>query len=247
MNKPSAVQNRESINHEGREGHEPLDTRRHSSWRSLFFIRKESLRTTWTFRVLVTVLLVLLVAGTRGWWERAVADGLTCREDLGRSDALLLENFDPDYLVFERASALFRDGVARRAFVAVPKGRTDDPEAPNRISAGLAELMAQVAHLPSFQLIPVVEREPITLSVAQQLREPLMREGVRSVTVVSPGFRSRRSVMIYATAFAPGITVRCVPVFGLNAPTNWTRRWHGIQEVGLQFLKMQYYRFWVLA
>jgi hypothetical protein len=216
-------------------------------WLSLFVRRRESLRTTWTFRALVLVVLVAAVAGTRSWWERAVADSLTCRDDLGRSDALLLENFDPDYLVFERASALFRDGVAQRAFVAVPKGRTDDPEAPNRISAGLAELMAQVARLPSFHLVPVVEREPITLNVAQQLRERLVREGVRSVTVVSPGFRSRRSVMIYATAFAPAITVRCVPVFGLNTPTNWTRRWHGIQEVGLQYLKLQYYRFWVLA
>lgn len=217
------------------------------AWLSLFVRRRESLRTTWTFRILAFVLLVAAIAGTRGWWERAVAGSLTCREDLAQSDALLLENFDPDYLVFERASALLRDGVTRRVFVPVPKGRTDDPEAPNRISAGLAELMAQVAHLPAFELIPVVEREPITLNVAQQVRERLTRAGVRTVTVVSPGFRSRRSVMIYATAFAPAITVRCVPVFGLNTPANWTRRWHGIQEVGLQFLKLQYYRFWVLA
>jgi hypothetical protein len=83
--------------------------------------------------------------------------------------------------------------------------------------------------------------------VARQLRDRLTREGVRTVTVVSPSLRSRRSAMIYATAFAPAIAVRCVPVVGFNTPDNWTRRWHGIQEVGLQFLKLQYYRFWVLA
>ena len=108
--------------------------------------------------------------------------------------------------------------------------------------------MAEVAHLPTKKIIPIVEQEPITLNVAYQLRDFLVRERVTSVTVVAPGFRSRRSLLVYSTVFGPaGITVRCVPVFGLKTPDNWTQTWHGIQEVAEQCLKLQYYRFWVLV
>jgi hypothetical protein len=37
-----------------------------------------------------------------------------------------------------------------------------------------------------------------------------------------------------------------VPVFGVNTPKNWTQTWHGIQGVTEQWLKLQYYRFYVL-
>jgi hypothetical protein len=43
-----------------------------------------------------------------------------------------------------------------------------------------------------------------------------------------------------------GIKVHCVPVFGQKSPANWTKTWHGIQDVTEQFLKLQYYRFYVL-
>jgi hypothetical protein len=37
-----------------------------------------------------------------------------------------------------------------------------------------------------------------------------------------------------------------VPVFGTTTPENWTGTWHGIQDVALQFLKLSYYRMYVL-
>jgi hypothetical protein len=43
-----------------------------------------------------------------------------------------------------------------------------------------------------------------------------------------------------------GMRVGCDPVFGETHPENWTHTWHGIQSVGEQFLKLQYYRFYVL-
>ena len=65
--------------------------------------------------------------------------------------------------------------------------------------------------------------------------------------MVTPGFRSQRSSLVYQAVLAPaGIAVYCVPVFGQKTPANWTETWHGIQEVAEQFLKLQYYRFYVL-
>jgi hypothetical protein len=216
-------------------------------WLSLFVRRKESLQTTWTLRILVVAVSIALAVGTKGFWTPRLAASLTCAEDIAPSDALLLENFDPEYLVFERASALVASGVGRRVFVPVPVEGDLARRMPNRVSAGLAELMARIARLPAIELVPITQEEPITLNVAHQLREHLTREGVRTLTVVSPSFRSRRSMLIYSTAFAPDINVRCVPVHGLTTATNWADTWHGIQDVGLQFVKLQYYRYWIFA
>jgi hypothetical protein len=224
-----------------------LGRRASSGWLSLFVTRREVLQTTWTFRIVLAAFLAVLVLGTADWWTPALGTSLTCREDVTPSDALLLENFDPDYLVFERATTLYHANVAQRVFVPMPAQTPSDPRTPNSIAAGVAEVMARVAHLPAFEVIPVVESEPITLTVGRQIRQRLSREGIKSVTLVSPDFRSRRSEMIYSSVFGPGITVRCVPVFGRVRVDNWTETWHGIQEVGLQFLKLQYYRFWVFA
>ena len=173
-----------------------------------------------------------------------VGQSLVCLEQVAPSDALLVENFDPEYLVFERAAALQRKGVAEKVFVPVGAG---DPETPDTIWEGLAELMARVARLTNMRVIPIVETEPISLNSANQIRDFLIKERVKSVIVVTPGFRSRRSLLVYKTVFSPShIDVGCVPVFGLKTINNWTTTWHGMQDVALQFFKLQYYRFWVL-
>jgi hypothetical protein len=40
--------------------------------------------------------------------------------------------------------------------------------------------------------------------------------------------------------------VYCAPVFGRTTPERWTATWHGIQDVSEEFLKLQYYRFYVI-
>ena len=65
--------------------------------------------------------------------------------------------------------------------------------------------------------------------------------------LLSPGFRSYRDDLVYDMVLNPaGIRVCCVPVFGQQTPENWMGTLHGIQEVVLQFLKLQYYRLWVI-
>jgi hypothetical protein len=43
-----------------------------------------------------------------------------------------------------------------------------------------------------------------------------------------------------------GIRVYCTPVFGQHTPENWMDSWHGIEEVTRQFLKLEFYRLYVL-
>src|SRR5215831_1451564 len=74
--------------------------RRGSQWQRHFFYRKESLKTTWKFRLALLMLVILLVSVTRGFWMLRIGQSLVCTEEIRPSDVLLVENFNPDYLVF---------------------------------------------------------------------------------------------------------------------------------------------------
>jgi hypothetical protein len=186
-----------------------------------------------------------MVSTTREFWMLQIGQSLVCTEEISPSDVILVENFDPDYLVFERAAALYKAGFAAR--VLVPTQASRDPTRANLVAQGIAELMAHVAQLQQPTILPIRLLEPISLNAAYQIRDFLMQEHLRSVIVVTPGFRSKRSSLVYRAVLEPaGIKVGCVPVFGQKTPQNWTETWHGIQEVTEQFLKLQFYRFYVL-
>ena len=168
-----------------------------------------------------------------------------CPERIGHSDALLLDNFDPDYLVFARSAALQKAGIADKLFV--PIEVPNEPETPHSVSEGIAELMAREAHVLKIEPIPIQINEPVSLNAANQIRDFLISDHVKSVIVVSPGFRSRRYFLIYSAVFRPaGIQVGCAPVFGITTVHNWMKSWHGMQSVAEQFFKLQYYRSYVL-
>jgi hypothetical protein len=191
------------------------------------------------------MLVMLFMSVTRGFWMLRIGQSLVCTEEISPSDVILVENFDPHYLVFERAAALRKAGLAAR--VLVPTQASHDPERVNPVSRGMTELMARVARLQDPEILPIRIFEPVSLNAAYQIRDFLTKEHLRSVIVVTDGFRSKRSSLVYHAVLDPaGIKVGCVPVFGQKTPKNWTQTWHGIQDVTAQFLKLQYYRFYVL-
>jgi hypothetical protein len=199
----------------------------------------------WAVGLGIPLLVMLLVGMTRGFWVPAIGRSLACTEDVRKSDIIVVENFDPTYLLFERAAALQRAGLSAR--VAVPVDTSPETQVANMISAGIAELMARVARVQNVEIIRIYETEPVTLNATYQIRDFLTTEHLRSVTVVTPGFRSRRSSLVYHAALErAGIRVSCVPVFGFHTRENWMDSWHGRQDVIQQFLKLQYYRFYVL-
>jgi hypothetical protein len=219
--------------------------RQRSQWQRHFFYRKESLKTTWKFRLALLVLLVLLVSVTGGFWISRIGQSLVCPEEIAPSDVILVENFDPQYLVFERAAALHKMGLAARVLVPVDASR--DHEKADLVSQGITELMARIARLQDPELLPIQISEPISLNAAYQVRDFLTTKHLRSVIIVTDGFRSMRSSLVYHAVLDPaGIKVGCAPVFGQTTPQNWTKTWHGIQEVIEQLVKLLYYRFYVL-
>jgi hypothetical protein len=191
------------------------------------------------------MLVILLVYITREFWILRIGQSLVCAEEIRPSDVILVENFDPDYLVFERAAALYKAGLAAR--VLVPTNASHDPAIAHLMSQSILELMIREAQLQHAEILPIRILEPISLNAAYQIRDFLTKAHLRSVIVVTDGFRSKRSSLVYHAVLAPvGIKVYCVPVFGQKPPTNWTKTWHGIEDVTEQFLKLQYYKFYVL-
>ena len=193
-------------------------------------------------------LVVLVLAGvlTRELWLASIGRSLVCRENIASADAILVENFDPDYRLFERAADLEQKGWSARILVPVRTSSSDSDEA-NPLSRGIAQLMARFARVQNLEIVPIREIEPYSLNAARQIRDFLIREHVRSVLVLSPAFRSRRSALVYHAILSPaGIRVHCLATFGQHTPENWTANWHGIQEVAEQFIKLQYYRFCVV-
>jgi hypothetical protein len=193
---------------------------------------------------LVSLIVVVAVWLSTPLWAAAIGRSLVCAEDVAPSDAMLLENFDANFLVFERAAELEKARLVRMAFVPV---EASGPAVANPVSIGIAELMARQARLRSWRAIPIIQIEPISLNAALQIRTRLAAENIKSLIVITPLFRSRRSSLVYRAMLAPaGIVVRCVPVSRGGSPGSWTKSWHGVQQVIEEFIKLQYYRFYVL-
>jgi len=216
-----------------------------SRWARHLVCRAEHTRTTWKLRLGLLVLLVVALRLTSGWWAAAIARSCVCDASLTLSDAILVENFDPDYLVFERASQLRRAGLAARVLVPIHVDRST--QKPNDVALGIAEVMARISGIGAIEVVPVRDVEPISLNAAQDVQNFLERGYIRSVIVVAPLFRSRRSALVYTAVLGQaGVTVACDPARSTNAVGNWTQSWHGIEDVAQQWLKLQYYRLYVL-
>ena len=183
---------------------------------------------------------------TSGWWTVAIARSLVCESNAAPSDAILIENFDPNYLSFERATQLRRAGFASR--VLVPMTFDGKPSQPNMVSFGTANLMASIARLGGFETVETREIEPVSLNAARDIQRYMQREHIRSVIVVAPYFRSRRSALVYGgTLGRAGIRVTCEAVHrGDRGLATWMQSLHGIQDVAEQWVKLQYYRLYVI-
>ena len=200
----------------------------------------------WKLWLAMIFLSLLVLSVTRNFWSMSIGQSLACTEKVGRSDVILVENVGSDYLLFERAAALRKAGLASR--VLIPVQVSHDSDRANSVSIGIADLMARAAQMPAPEIMPIRASEPISLNAAYQIRDFLIKEHLTAIIVVTPGFRSKRSSLIYQAVLArAGITVYCVPVFVGATLEDWTQSWHGIEEVTNQFFKLQFYRFYVLS
>ncbi len=107
--------------------------------------------------------------------------------------------------------------------------------------------MARISRLGPYEIVPTKEVEPISLNVAWDVLKFLKRERIQSVIVVTSPFRSRRSALVYTSTLGrAGIAVSCEAAPGSYGEGTWPHTWHGVQDVIEQWIKLQYYRWYVL-
>jgi hypothetical protein len=195
--------------------------------------------------MLLVILLALTAYATRGTWLRIGAQSLVCEPGHEASDAILIDLVGRGYPLFERAKVLQDKGLART--ILVPVLRDQRQSEPLSLSVAVIDLMCTTAHLAQCITLDVPLAEPISLNMATRIGDDLKSRGVRSILLVTDGFRSKRSAVVYSAILRPlGIAIRCQPVFGTRSTSDWYRSRHGIQDVGLQLLKLLYYRIFVL-
>src|SRR5688572_21706820 len=88
-------------------------------WTRHLVYRTERIRTTWKLRFALLIVIVVAAKLTSGWWTVSIAKSLVCDGSVAPSDAILVENFDPSYLVFERARELRQAHLANRVLVPI--------------------------------------------------------------------------------------------------------------------------------
>lgn len=103
--------------------------------------------------------------------------------------------------------------------------------------------MIRVAGIETAEIIPIKQEEPITLNAARQVGDFLKGTNVKTVLILTSGFKSKRIHLIFKKVLGEvGIDAYCLPVWGSRTPENWATNWHRIQEVFLQVVKLGYYR-----
>jgi hypothetical protein len=215
-------------------------------WTRYVVTRKEVVKTTWAFKAALIVALVIVAYLTEPIWARAVAESLVCRQagHLERADAILIDDFESDYQLFARARLFQEAGLS--STVIAPVNVFADGSV-STVSEAMVDVLAGLAQVKHVRTVPVGGVEPFSLNAAFHIKRFVEENGIKSVMVVSPAFRSERSMMIYRAVLEPaGVSAHCAPVFGRRTQDNWTETWHGIQDVALQFVKLQYYRWYVL-
>lgn len=216
------------------------------SWKHESDYREVRYRATRKLRLLATVLLLALLVVTRPWWAPSLGQSLVCSMPTEKPDLILIDNLDTNYLLFEKARDLAREG--RDAPVLVPVSASGkNPEMSNPVSREFAEVMIRLARIEKVEILPVKHEEPITLNTARQVSERLTGRGVKSLLILTSGFKSKRIHLIFSHVLSQtGIETYCLPVWGSHRPENWAETWHGAQEVFLQLVKLGYYWLWVL-
>lgn len=215
-------------------------------WKSWILKKKEVTVTTWKFRLLALFTVGLIGVLVHRVCLEAVATSLLHEEALAPADVLLLENFDPDYFVFEAGRDLLRRGYSSR--VLIPVVAKEESLTPRPIEQSFVEVMSRNAGVDQYEILPVHHVEPIALNVALQVAEFLESNGIRSVIIVAPGYRSARSFLVYERVLTSrDIRIQCFAARTAVSVNDWWHTRHGTQGVGLEFLKLLYYRFWVMV
>ena len=146
-----------------------------------------------------------------------------------------------------RAASMVSSGKARRMVVVLHQTASSEPLSPDleearsiiRMELDRLGLDARVC-----RVILTSSRHPVTLTEASEVMKVLSREGVRRVILVSPGFHTLRSYLVYQSIGEP-FHIKIYPHASFEGDNHgldkWWIQYHGVCDFIEQALKLAYY------
>ncbi len=162
------------------------------------------------------------------------------------ADVVILEGTQfVDRSVVAKGIGLLSSGKARRMVIVLHRISPDDrPFAfhDDYSSSVRMELERLGMKETAFTVIETPVRNPITLTSAQSVLKTLVRDGVKTALLVSPGFHLRRSYLVYRHLCTPlNISVEPVACFDEYEPDNWWHEGNGVRDFAAELAKLMYY------
>jgi uncharacterized SAM-binding protein YcdF (DUF218 family) len=106
------------------------------------------------------------------------------------------------------------------------------------------ELQALGLKEKEFTILVTHIHEPITLTAARGAMEKISKENIKSAVLVSEGFHTRRSYLVYQHVSNPlGIKIFPSAYFNSYQLNHWWSQEGGLREFSAEFVKLIYY--WV--
>ncbi len=93
-----------------------------------------------------------------------------------------------------------------------------------------------------FRIIVAHIHQPITLTAARGAVEAISKEDVKSAILLSPGFHTRRSYLVYQHLFIP-FQIKIFPAacFSSYRLDHWWSQEDGLRDLAQELLKLAYY------
>lgn len=213
------------------------------------FVRREVRRLRLRFKVGLIVVTLGAAWLLAPFYLPLISDPLVVDYRGLATEALVAEGwFALDHSLAQAIARICRNG--QRVYIIVnEKAEIEDDYGFKLDRPGLSRLnLAQAGGDTSRVTVLLMYRPPDTPGntalYAAQLRDRLLREGVRSFTLVTDSFHSRRSYLIYSRAFAgSGVTIDCYPAPLKFDRGNWWRKSSGMQYIMAEYIKLIYYFF----
>ncbi|MEI8139865.1 MAG: hypothetical protein WCI03_08360 [bacterium] len=222
-----------------------LDTTRHSE---MYWMKKSS---KWIWGgISFAGILLLFALGSCDKFLLKVGRYMAPVNDRMESaaDVVVLESSEHvDRHLLARAASMVSLGKARRMVVVLHQTASceflsADLKAP--LSVARKALDGLGLDETNCRVIITSSHHPVTLTAATEAMKILAGEGVRSVILVSPGFHTRRSYLVYQSIGAP-FRIKIYPHASFEGDNHgldkWWIQYHGVCDFIEQGLKLVYY------
>jgi len=206
-------------------------------------------------RIFAFILIVSLIYVITGDWLLKSFHSILIANDRieGKYDAAVLECWTkPQSTMIKLADSIYRKNIIKDIYIThfkyEPRKFYADGEVPKHIDKIINLYIYEFSQDTSnYKKIPIEPKDPITLNLARQVFEYLKPKGYKRIILISESYHSYRSKLAFEKVFEnSGIQVSAIPAELGITKDNWWKTDSGLSTTFSEFIKLIYYRLFVL-